>query len=86
MENQQYRFDFSFLKKSIWITVFLAILKLAGVINIDTIWVFTPIFIALALMFFIVFLIGLIVIYLVATGAVNTDNETETEEKTEEES
>ena len=86
MENQQYRFDFSFLKKSIWITVFLAILKLAGVINIDTIWVFAPIFIALALMFFIVFLIGLIVIYLVATGAVNTDNETETEEKTEEES
>jgi hypothetical protein len=86
MENQQYRFDFSFLKKSIWITVFLAILKLAGVINIDTIWVFVPIFIALALMFFIVFLIGLIVIYLVATGAVNTDNETETEEKTEEES
>ena len=81
MENQQYRFDFSFLKKSIWITVFLAILKLAGVINIDTIWVFVPIFIALALMFFIVFLIGL-----VATGAVNTDNETETEEKTEEES
>ena len=86
MENQQYRFDFSFLKKSIWITVLLAILKLTGVINIDTIWVFTPIFIALALMFFIVFLIGLIVIYLVATGAVNTDNETETEEKTEEES
>ena len=86
MENQQYRFDFSFLKKSIWITVLLAILKLAGVINIDTIWVFAPIFIALALMFFIVFLIGLIVIYLVATGAVNTDNETETEEKTEEES
>ena len=86
MENQQYRFDFSFLKKSIWITVLLAILKLTGVINIDTIWVFAPIFIALALMFFIVFLIGLIVIYLVATGAVNTDNETETEEKTEEES
>jgi len=86
MENQQYKFDFSFLKTSIWITVILAIFKLAGVINIDTIWVFIPIFIALALMFFIVFLIGLIVIYLVATGAVNTDNETKTEEKTEEES
>lgn len=85
MSNQPFNFDISFLKVSLWVTLILAILKVSNVIDISTIWVLMPIIISVGLLFFVIFLIGLIVVYMVATGAVDINNETKKEEKTEDE-
>lgn len=80
MAEPQYRFNFSFLKISILLTLLLAILKVSNTIDITTIWVFMPVIVAVALLFFAIFLIGLSVIFIIALGL----NKDEKDEKTEE--
>lgn len=60
----KFKFNFNILKVGFWCTVFLIILKLYNVININ-IWVaFLPLFIALGTVFILIFLIGLITLML----------------------
>lgn len=60
----KFKFNFNILKVGFWCTVFLIILKLYNVININ-IWVaFLPLFIAIGSVFILIFLIGLITLML----------------------
>lgn len=67
MSNTKLNFDFSFIKISFWLTVFLGILKISNAINISTLWVFLPVIISAAFVFLIVFGIGCMVVYYIAT-------------------
>lgn len=80
MTEPQYRFNFSFLKISILLTLLLAILKVSNTIDITTIWVFMPVIVAVALLFFAIFLIGLSVIFIIALGLYNNEKNDEKQE------
>lgn len=63
MEDKNFNFDFTFLKTSFWVTIFLGILKIANVLQISNFYVFLPLMIGLGGVFFIVFLVGLITLH-----------------------
>jgi len=75
MSEYKFNFDFSVLGVGFWSTVILAILKIANVIDISTWLVLTPLLVVLGYVFILVFIIGVITIYLFATHSVNKENE-----------
>lgn len=71
--------DFSTFKLAVVITVALVFMKIMGWIDVSTWVVFLPIFIVLGIGFFIVFLIGLVTIYLVSQKMDEDTEESENE-------
>lgn len=72
----------SVFKICIWLTIILGILKIAGLINISNFMVFLPLIIGTAWFVFVVFLIGLISIYIYAKEMEKESNdEAESEEE-----
>ena len=57
----------SVFKICFWLTVILGVMKIAGMIDISNFYVFLPLIIGVAWFVFIVFLIGLMTLYLYAT-------------------
>ena len=86
MSNQKYSFDFSFFKAGFWITVFLAILKIAKVLDISVWWVFAPLLIGIGGVLFIIFLIGLITVYIISVQGIDLPDDTESEPENEDNS
>ena len=83
MSNQKYSFDFSFFKVGFWITVFLAILKIANVLDISVWWVFAPLLIGIGGVLFIIFLIGLITVYIISVKGIDLSDDTGSEAENE---
>ena len=87
MNDNEFTFNFSILKLSVWVTVILAILKLTNVINISNWMVFLPVLIAIGWIFILLFLIGLFTVLLVSSGILKlpglNDKETETDSEDE---
>ena len=83
MGNQKYKMDLSFFKIAFWITVILAILKLTDKLDISLFWVFSPLILAFGLFFIITFLIGLVILYLLAFKGVEEPNEITEESENE---
>ena len=83
MSNQKYSFDFSFFKAGFWTTVFLAILKIANVLDISVWWVFAPLLIGIGGVLFVIFLIGLIAIYLISIKGIDLPDDGDSEPENE---
>jgi len=84
MSNQKYSFDFSFLKAGFWTTIFLAILKIANVLpDISLWWVFAPLLIGIGGVLFIIFLIGLIIVYIISVRGIDLPDDTGSEAENE---
>ena len=75
MSDTKFEIDINLLKVSFWMTVILAILKLANVINISNWLVFLPLMIYIGWVVFIIFLIGFITVYLISTKSVEELND-----------
>ena len=86
MDNNNFNIDFSFLKTGFWVTVFLGILKITNVIDIDKIWVFVPLLIGVAGVFLVIFTIGLITLYRIHIKDINPLDDNKKEDKDEEDS
>ena len=74
MSNIKYEIDFNLLKVSVLITFILAILKLSNVISINNWIVFLPVIIYFTWLFLLVFLIGLMTIFLFVNRNESTDS------------
>ena len=86
MSESSYSFNFSILKMSIVISLILAILNGGHVINVSIWFILLPIFVAVGLIFFGVFVIGCITLILLARGLNNSTLETpEIESESEDE-
>lgn len=68
MSESSYKFNFGILKMSIFISIILAVLKETHVLDINVWMVLFPVFIAIGMIFFAVFLIGCITIFYLAKG------------------
>ncbi len=88
MSENDFTFNFSLFKLSIWVTVILGILKLMGVINIANWEVFLPVIISVSWIFILLFLIGLFTVLLVSSGSLKLPgiNDEDTKTGGEEES
>lgn len=75
MSDTKFEININLLKVSFWMTVILAILKLANVIDISNWLVFLPLMIYIGWVVFIIFLIGLITVYLISTKSVEELND-----------
>ncbi len=75
MSDTKFEININLLKVSFWITIILAILKLANVIDISNWLVFLPLMIYIGWVVFIIFLIGLITVYLISTKSVEELND-----------
>ena len=77
--------DISFFKTAFWLTVILGILKIAKVINISNWLVFLPLLAAVGLAVIIIFLIGLMVLFYIATHKDELEKELESSDDENEE-
>lgn len=75
MGNQKYKLDLSFFRIAFWITVILAILKYTDKLDISLWVVFSPLLLAVGLTVFIIFLFGLVILYLLAVKGVEEPDE-----------
>lgn len=75
MSDTKFEININLLKVSFWITIILAILKLANVIDISNWLVFLPLMIYIGWVVFVIFLIGLITVYLISTKSVEELND-----------
>lgn len=87
MSNQKYSLDFNILKTGFWVSAFLVILKYANVIDLSIWWVLTPLFVGLGSVFIIIFLIGLVTLYLISVKGIELpdDEDDYQEDETEDE-
>lgn len=86
MDNHNFNIDFSFLKTGFWLTILLGVLKIAKVINISNFLVFVPLLIGVASVFLMIFLIGLIILYLISVKDINPIDDNKKVDKDEEDS
>jgi len=77
---EKYNVNFGLLNVATFVTIFLGIAKFAGWIDISTIGIFIPIFIALGIYFLLIFFIGLVTCYLVIIHNLDKENESENKE------
>ena len=62
MSDVKFSVNVGMFKLSFWMTVILAILKIAHIINISNWLVFLPLLVSIAIILFFIFLVGLITI------------------------
>lgn len=85
MSNSNFGVDFNFLKTGFWATVVLAILKITNIIEISNWLVLLPLLISIGILFLIIFLIGIMTLYLVDKELINkTDDDNSDEIKSNE--
>lgn len=82
MSKVKFILDIGFFKAAIWLTLILAVLKIVNVLDISNWIVLLPLLVAVGILVFIFFLIGLIVTLYVAEhyDELTADSDTEKEE------
>ena len=83
MNKMDFELNFSTFKLAIILSVALMVMKIAGWIDISIWIILLPIFIAIGIWFFIVFLIGLFTLFILVKTITEPDESSEIEEKNE---
>ena len=74
------QYDFNLLKLCFWITIILGVLKLTNAIDVSIFIVFLPIILGVGYLFLLIFLIGLITVYLVDKEMNSDDGDSDSDE------